>query len=461
LKTDSLKKGVYMCKWLFIALMPLYLSISLSALASKKDFPIWSYKENKNLIYFDNGATSQKPKAVINQLLFMYKRCCANVHRGNSRLSQEATEQYEDARKQIAHFINADEKEVIFTKGATESINFVAATWAEQFLQPGDHILISELEHNSNVLPWFNLAQKKNVVIDVMKVGPDGSLIVDESLLTPQTKLVAITRTSNAIGTNTPIEIIIQMAHSHGARVLVDGCQSVPYEKTDVKAMDADFLVFSGHKMLGPNGIGVLYMKKELLDATQPYQWGGGMVDLVKDLSTVILNPSPEKFEAGTPPIAEAIGLAAATEYLEKIDPEVLRKHLAHLCEIMIDQLEQIPHVTIYGPKEQLKHEGHVVAFNVYKIIPWRVAEYLDQHNIAVRASKHCAHLLAKALGYAASIRASFYLYNTEDEVKRFVEVIKKYMNEEYEKDVNNPDYAIPENDTACSAKTRLACGAA
>jgi cysteine desulfurase/selenocysteine lyase len=429
-----------------VVLLFLGLIFELRAQNYRSDFPIFQLPENKNLIFFDNGATSQKPYLVIDKIMEMYAQCCANIHRGDYRLSRKATEEYEHAREKMAKFINADPESVIFTKGATEGLNFLATTWGEKELKPGDEILLTEMEHNSNLLPWLNVAKKKNAVVKFIKLGADGYLKLNElpKLLTSKTKLVSITRTSNALGTNNPVAEIITAAHAVGALVCIDGCQSVPYEQTDIKSLDADFFVFSGHKMLGPTGIGVLYIKKIHLDSMQPYQWGGGMVDLVKDPSNIILNAPPDRFEAGTPPIAEAVALGAAVDYLSGIDKVQLKKQLANLCKKMINGLEQIPHVTIYGPKDQLKQEGHLVVFNVDKIIAWRIAEYLDKKaNIAVRSSKHCAHLVAKVLGYHSSVRASFYLYNTEAEVDKFLETLRNYMNNQYEKDLKDSRYSV------------------
>jgi len=400
----------------------------------RQDFTFFNSPETKNLIYFDNAATTQKPHIVIQSLVDFYEHYCANIHRGDYELSRHATEQFEQARIKVARFVNAQKEEIIFTKGSTDGINFIASTWAMTELKDGDEILVTELEHNSNILPWLQVSKKTGAVVKIIPVLPQGELDMKEleHLLTTKTKLVALTHCSNAIGMVTDLSDIIARAHAKGARVLIDAAQSAPCRMVDVQELNPDFLVFSGHKLCGPTGIGVLYIKKELTGTLIPYQWGGGMVDIVHDFEHVELNDVPEKFEAGTPAIAQAIALGAAIDYVSTLDKELIKNHLANLCSRMIDGLENIGHVRILGSTEQLKKNGHVVSFIVENLPTEIVSKYLDQHGICVRTNKHCAHLLAHRLGYDSSIRASFYIYNTIEEVDLFINTLREFMNTQY-----------------------------
>jgi len=437
-------------------------TLSISAYAEfnchREDFPVlYQKKDNKQLAFLDSGATSQKPNQVIDTISDTYRYASANIHRGDYTLSLKATRLYEKARITVANFLNANTNEIVFTNGSTEGINFIASTWGEKFLQSGDEIVVTEMEHNSNLLPWAMLAQRKNLVLKLIEVTQEGYLDLESMvrLITPKTKLVSCLHTSNAIGTTNPIEKIIAAAHAVGAKVLIDGAQSVPYERIDVKALDMDFLVFSGHKMLAPTGIGVLYIKKDLIDSIPAYQWGGGMADKVQlPFENTIYHPAPEGLEAGTPPIVQAIGLGAAIDYLtEKVFTQPIKEYLASLCARLIDGLEQIPVVDILGPKEQLRREGHAVAFNL-KCIPAKyLAEYLDKNfNIAVRTSKHCAHLLALRLNYPSSIRCSFYFYNTPEEVDRLLAGIQSFVEERYDAIIEQ-EKINPTNCDSCTVR--------
>ncbi|HJM68844.1 MAG TPA: aminotransferase class V-fold PLP-dependent enzyme, partial [Candidatus Babeliales bacterium] len=302
----------------------------------REDFPVlYQKKDNKQLAFLDSGATSQKPNQVIDTISDTYRYASANIHRGDYALSLKSTELYEHARTTVADFINANTNEIVFTKGSSESINFLASTWGDKFLQAGDEIVLTEMEHNSNVLPWAQLAARKNLVIKLIEVTPDGRLDLESMarVITSKTKLVCCIHTSNAIGTTNPIEKVIAAAHAVGAKVLIDGAQSVPYEQVDIHALDADFLVFSGHKMLAPTGIGVLYIKKNIIDSVPAYQWGGGMAHKVQlPFEDTIYHLAPEGLEAGTPPIVQAVGLGAAIDYLkEKVFPQPVKEHLASL----------------------------------------------------------------------------------------------------------------------------------
>lgn len=400
----------------------------------RKDFPILKQKINgHSLIYFDNASTSQKPQQVIEAIVDFYTKYNANIFRGTHAFGEHATEMYEDVRAKIAHFIDAkDTSEVIFVKGTTAGINFIASTWAEQYISKGDEIVITELEHHANLLPWQRVEQRKEAVLKAIPVLPDGSLDMSKvpELITKKTKLVAVTHISNAIGTQVDIQAIIKQARSVGAKVLIDAAQSVPHQKISVQKLDCDFFVFSGHKMLGPTGIGVLYIKKNLHDLIEPYQLGGGMVREAT-LHTATWLPAPQKFEAGTPPIAQVIGLGAAVDYLTNyVDFEQLKRHEAALCAQTIDGLSKIPRVKILGPIEQLKKNGHIVSFTIEGIHGHDVVAYLSNKGICVRAGHHCAQPLALRIGIDASVRVSFYLYNTPQEVEVLIQAIADLVKE-------------------------------
>ena len=393
----------------------------------RKDFPILKQKINDHkLIYFDNAATSQKPQQVIDTLTKFYAEQNSNIHRSINAFGEQATTLYENARRTVADFINADQEEIIFTKGTTEGINFIASTWAAQHLKKDDEILLTQMEHHSNLIPWQQLAHTHGVHLKFIPVLPDGMLDLEKlpQLITKKTKLVAVVHVSNALGTHNDIEAIMLAAHTVNARVLIDAAQSAPHQKIDVKKLTCDFLVFSGHKMLGPTGIGVLFIKKDLHDQTKPYQFGGGMV-YEADYHKASFLKAPQKFEAGTPPIAQTIGLGAALDYINKyISFNDLQHHEAALCAQLIKGLSNYKKITILGPVEQLQKSGHLVSFTIEGMHAHDVAAHLSNYGICVRAGNFCVQPLAKTLGVTASVRASFYLYNIAQEVEKLLEVI-------------------------------------
>jgi len=401
--------------------------------AKRADFPILKETINgKPLCYLDNASTSQKPQAVIDAVVDFYITKNANIYRGAHFFSEEATALYEQARTRVARFIGArDPSEIIFTSGCTEGINFVATAWAMKHIHAGDEIVITGLEHHANMVPWQRVAAECNAILKVIPVHPDGSLIMDHlaDIITQRTKLVACVQVSNALGTHVDVARIVMHAKQMGALVLIDAAQSVGHQPVNVVDLDCDFLVFSGHKMLGPTGVGVLYIRQELHDAVEPYQFGGGMVFEV-DYQTATYLKAPHKFEAGTPPIAQVIGLDAAINYLSQIDFEQLRQHEAQLCAQLIDGLSCIEQVRVLGPIEQLKKKGHLVSFVVENIHPHDVAAYLSQEGICVRAGDHCTQPLFKKMHLSGSVRASFYLYNTAQEVDRLLEAIDRLVKE-------------------------------
>lgn len=397
----------------------------------RKDFPILSQKINGYpLIYFDNAATAQKPQCVIDALVSFYTTVNANVYRGIHSFAEQATELFDTARATVAQFIGALPEEIIFTSGTTEGINFIASTWGQQYIQEGDEIVITELEHHANLLPWQQLALKKGAVLKCIPVNCDGTLDMStiDTIITHRTKLVAVVHVSNAVGTHNDVATIAQKAHAVGARILVDAAQSVAHQFIDVKRLHCDFLVFSGHKLMGPTGIGVLFIKKDLHEQIEPYQYGGGMVENATFLHAT-WRKAPHKFEAGTPAIAQAIGLATAVDYIHtNIDFNELATHEAQLCSRLIDGLSLYPTITILGPLSQLKQNGHMVSFFIKDIHSHDVAAFLNSRGIAVRAGHHCAQPFAARLGYDASVRVSFYCYNTQEEVDYLLSVIAELM---------------------------------
>ena len=396
----------------------------------RKDFPILT-STPQPFIYFDNAATTQKPLQVIDAISTFYKTTYATVHRSIYFRAEKATEAFENVRKAVAQFINASPKEIIFTKGATESINLVASSWGLNNLKKGDEIVLTELEHHSNLIPWQQVAKKNGCILKFIPIHADGTLALEnlDAIITKKTKFVSVIHVSNALGTHNDIQKIINAAHAVGARILIDAAQSVPHQSIDVRRLNPDFLVFSGHKMLGPTGVGILYAKKEVQQEMPPYQFGGGMVVQASYSDTQWLE-APYCYEAGTPPIAEVIGLGAALEYLkEYVNFDDLRAHEAALCTQAIEGLQKIPGVTLLGPLEQLKKQGHLVSFTVEGHHPHDVGAYLDAHGIAVRTGHYCAQPLARRLDIDSSIRISFYCYNTSEEVECFLSVIKKLKN--------------------------------
>jgi cysteine desulfurase / selenocysteine lyase len=397
----------------------------------RADFPILEEKVNGHpLIACDNASTSHKPQSVIDAVVQFYTKTNSNIYRGIHLFAEQATQQYEDARKKVAVFIGALPEEVIFTRGCTASINFVAATWADANIEAGDEIVVTELEHHANLLPWQRLAQKKGAILKFIPIFPDGMVDLSHlnSIITHKTKMVSVIHVSNAIGTHVDIAPIIARAHAVGARILIDAAQSAPHQKINVRKLNCDFLVFSGHKLLGPTGIGVLYIKKELHNDVPPYEVGGGMVANV-DCTHATWAQAPQKFEAGTPPIAQAIGLGAAIDYLqEHINFDDLIAYEAQLCARLIDGLSKIKGIKILGPISELKEKGHVVSFLVENYHSHDVAAFLDSRGIFVRAGHHCAQPFAKKLGYDASVRVSFYFYNTFEEVDAIIAAMEELL---------------------------------
>lgn len=396
----------------------------------RAEFPIFFRKvHGRDLIYFDNASTTQKPQHVVQALTDFYTLHNANIHRGIYTLAEEATTLYENTRTEVATFIGAAHAhEIVFTSGTTQSINMVAYAWARHALQVGDEIILTEMEHHANLLVWQQLARELNLALKFIPVFFDGTLDYSafEKLLTERTKLVSIVHVSHIVGTCNDIEFIIQKSHAIGARVLIDAAQSVPHMAVNVGALTCDFLAFSGHKMFGPMGVGVLYIKKEVHKEMHPYQYGGGMVfDATYQQSH--FQAVPHLLEAGTPPIAQVVGLGAAIKYIQdKIKFERLREYESGLCAYLIDALSELPKIDLLGPCNLLKQNGHLVSFVVKNRHAHDVAAYLDHSGICVRAGHHCAQPFAKKLGIDASVRISFYAYNTEKEIDLLVDTLQK-----------------------------------
>ncbi len=397
---------------------------------AREDFPIFSQRSEKPLVYFDNAATTQKPRAVLSAISHFYMTYNASVNRGVYKIAERATEAYESVRYNVARFINAQSSsEIIFTRGTTDSINTVVLIWARYAIKEGDEIVISMMEHHSNFVPWQQLAQEKNAVLKIISVRQDGSLDTANlsSIVTLKTKLVAITQISNAIGTNNDLSVVIKRAKEVGAKVLVDGAQAVAYKKIDVQDLGCDFYVFSAHKMFGPTGVGVLYINRSVQKECKPYAFGGGMVHEVSIEKTVFL-PAPMMFESGTPPVAQIIGLGASIDYIFRYSSEDIQLHLQGLTTRFLDELKKFPKIRIIGSTDHLKEVGHIVSFFVDGVHAHDVAAYLDKEGICVRAGHHCAQPLAKSLGYEASVRVSFSIYNTVEEVDYFIKVIERFF---------------------------------
>jgi cysteine desulfurase/selenocysteine lyase len=392
----------------------------------REDFPILQQMVNGHpLVYLDSAATSQKPESVLTALDDAYRKHNANIHRGIYLLAEEQTVRYETARKKMQKFINAKSwREIVFTRNATESINLVAYAWGRANIKPGDEILSTLLEHHSNIVPWQLLAQEKSATVKYIPVDSHGFLELDalDQLLTERTRIVCVTSMSNVAGTITPVKEIIKKAHAVGALVLVDGAQSVPHMPTDVQDMDCDFLALSGHKMLGPTGVGTLYGKRALLEAMNPFLAGGDMIREVH-LDQSRWNELPYKFEAGTPAIAEAIGLGAAVDYLTALGMENVREHERELSAYALEQIQTVPGIKILGPLDA-NARGGVLAFDLANVHPHDIATILDQAGICVRAGHHCAMPLHEQLGLGATTRASFYIYNTPDEIDQLVKAL-------------------------------------
>jgi cysteine desulfurase / selenocysteine lyase len=394
----------------------------------RADFPILSREVHPGvpLVYLDSTATSQKPEMVIQAMDKFYRQMNANIHRGIHVLAEESTAGYEAAREKVARFINSPSaRQVIFTRNATESINLVAYSWGRAFLSHGDVVLLTEMEHHSNLVPWQILAAEKKLRLEFIPVTEAGLLDLEvyRNLLELQPRLVAFTHMSNVLGTINPAKEIIRLAHQAGALALVDGAQSVPHFAVDVTDLDVDFLAFSAHKMCGPTGIGALYGRKELLDAMPPFLGGGDMIKRVF-LRSFAPNELPHKFEAGTPAIAEAIGFGAAIDYLQTVGMEKIALHEQQIVAYAMERLEEVPGVKVFGPTAE--HRGGVTSFTLVGVHPHDISQILDEQGIAIRAGHHCAMPLHEKFGLPATARASFYLYNTNSEVDRLVEAIYK-----------------------------------
>jgi cysteine desulfurase/selenocysteine lyase len=389
----------------------------------RDDFPLLGRTVGgRRLVYLDSAATSQKPRCVLDALVNYYRDYNANVHRGIYRIAEEATARYEEARSKIAAFLGAARpEEVIFTRGTTEALNLVAATWGRAQVRAGDEILLTEMEHHSNIVPWQILAAERGAVLRYIPVTDDGRLDLGalDRLLSERTRVVALTHQSNVLGTINPVRLIADRAHAVGACVVVDAAQSVPHQPVDVEALGADFLAFSGHKMLGPTGSGGLWARYELLEAMPPYQGGGEMIMLVGLERSTYKDP-PHKFEAGTPSIADDIALGVAVDYLQGIGLDAVAAHVHDLVGYALERLREVPGLRVYGPLEPVDRGG-AISFTMDAAHPHDIAQVLDQEGIAVRAGHHCAQPVHRRFGIPASARASFHLYNTREDVDALV----------------------------------------
>ena len=390
----------------------------------RNDFPM--FKNNPNLIYFDSAATSFKPQCVIDKVSEYYERFNTSIHRGDYDLSVSISKEYDDTREVVRHFLNApDKKCIVFTNGASSSLNLVAYGWGQKYLKKGDVILTTEAEHASNILPWFKVAEVTGAIIKYIPLNDDATFNLDnykKCFEDPNIKVVTMTQVSNVMGYVYPIKEISKIAHEHGAIVNVDGAQSVPHIKVDVSDLDVDFLSFSSHKMCGPAGIGVLYGKYELLQASDPFMLGGGSNARFDICGNILLKNAPDKFEAGTPDIEGVLGLNAAIKYLESIGMDNIENYGKELTKYFIDKLSKLDNVDIYNKES----EAGIVTFNMKGIFAQDAASYFNKNSIAVRSGNHCAKILINVIGVSESIRASMYFYNTKQEVDKFIEIIKE-----------------------------------
>lgn len=386
----------------------------------KKDFPVLN--NHPELAYLDTGATALKPKCVIDKLNEYYTQYGVNVNRGVYTLSYQATMEYEETRTLTAKFLNAREKEIVFTKGASNGLNMVALGFGMDYIQEGDEILTSELEHHSNVLPWMNVAKKKNATLKYIELDSTGRITIEafQKAITSKTKVIAITYVSNVMGYITPIKEMIKIAHEKGIIVVVDAAQAVPHMKIDVQDLDCDFLAFSAHKMMGPTGFGILYGKYKYLKKMNPIEYGGDMIDIVEKDSAIPKDP-PYKFETGTPPVAEAIAFKEAIRYIEAIGYEKIHQHEQTLLNYTKEKLSKIKGITIYNPTA----ETGIIAFNINKAHPHDAATIFDENHVALRAGHHCAQLITKWLECVGTLRACIYIYNDYQDIDKFVEAVK------------------------------------
>jgi len=402
----------------------------------KRDFPIFARKINgKNLVYLDSAATTQKPQVVIDAINDYYINQNSNVHRGMHTLAEEATLAFEKTRDQVAHFIGgAKREEIIYTRNATEAINIVASSWGQSNLKKGDRIVVSRMEHHANLVPWIMLSKRTGAELEYIPIDENGRLRLENihKVISSNTRIVALTQMSNVLGTINPIGEIIDFAHRRGAVVLVDGAQSVPHMPVNVKDLDADFLAFSAHKMLGPTGLGILYGKEQLLDNMEPVIFGGEMISEVR-YDSAKWNILPWKFEAGTPHIAGAIAFSKALKYLGSLGMENIRRHEMELTAYALERLSKLDHIRIFGPTD-VKDRGGAISFIDADIHPHDLATFLDSYGIAIRAGHHCAQPLTKSLGVNATARASLYIYNTKDDIDKLIDGLKgarKFFNYE------------------------------
>lgn len=405
-------------------------SAQLSVEDIRKDFPILSrtVRDNKQLVYLDNAATTQKPNAVIEAINDYYRNYNANIHRAVYALAEESTEAYEGTRDKVAKFLNIPEREeIIFVRGTTEAINLVAYAWGRKNIEEGDIIVTTEYEHHSNIVPWQILAKEKNAKLEYISIDDNGELVLselDKLLETGNVKLVTFSLMSNVLGTISDYKTIISKCKDMGVFTLVDGAQAVPHMKVDIKDMDCDFFAFSGHKMLGPTGIGALWVRRNILETMNPFHGGGDMIREVHKYETT-WNDLPFKYEAGTPNIADVIGLGAAIDYLNKIGMGNVKKHELELTQYALEKMSQVKGLKIYGTKELTKRGG-VISFNFHDVHPHDVAHIIDREGVAIRSGHHCAQVLMEKLNIAATNRASFYIYNTKEDIDVLVNALSK-----------------------------------
>ena len=401
---------------------------SLNSNEIKNDFPILSHEVNgQSLHYLDNAATTQKPELVLNAIDKYNRKNNANPHRGAHYLSVKATEKYEKGRERVKEFINANQaEEIIFTRNTTESLNLLAYSFAEKELESGDEVLISTAEHHSNILPWQQLSKRKDIKLKYLDINENGEIPFQEikDKINKNTKILSITHMSNVTGLINDIQKITNYAHKKGVYVIVDGAQAVPHLKVDVQKLDVDFYAFSGHKMLGPMGIGVLYGKKDLLEEMPPFLTGGGMIEYVQKSSSSFA-PIPERFEAGTPNVEGVVGLSAAIDYLEKIGMERVFEHEKKLLEYALNEMVKLDYLEIYGPKN-IENKGGIISFNIEGVHSHDSATIIDSKGVAVRSGHHCAQPLMAELGINSALRASFYIYNDREDIDALIEGIKK-----------------------------------
>lgn len=405
-------------------------STELSIENIRKDFPILKRKvrDNKPLVYLDNASTTQKPKQVIDALTNYYNNYNANIHRSVYSIAEEATEAYEKVRDKVAKFLNISKREeIIFVRGTTEGINLVAYAWGRKHIKEGDIIVTTEYEHHSNIVPWQLLVKEKGAKLEYIEIDDNGELILDQLdkyLATGKVKLVVFSLMSNVLGTISDAEKIISKCHEAGVKTLVDAAQAVPHMSVDVTKLGCDFFAFSAHKMLGPTGIGVLWVRKSVLETMDPFHGGGDMIREVHKYETT-WNDLPYKFEAGTPNIADVIGFGSAIDYLSQLGMETVRKHEMELTQYALDKMSQIKGIVIYGPKDVSKRGG-VISFNFHDVHPHDVATIVDREGIAIRSGHHCAQVLMEKLNVAATNRASFYIYNTKQDVDKLIQSLGK-----------------------------------